>query len=114
MYEPAALKKLAVFIGLLLLMMCIGLLYGIANGNFAAEISRITAMPWGLVTFLDIYIGFFLLGVWILWREVHPLKAALFFIPILLLGNLFSCVYILYAIYSSAGDVQKFIHGRRI
>lgn len=107
------LKKLAFFVSLLLAIMVTGLVYGLMHGNFSSEVSHIAAMPWGLVTFIDIYIGFLLIGVWIFWREVSTFRALLFFVPILFLGNFFTCIYILYAIFTSSGDIQKFINGKR-
>lgn len=102
-----------VYIAALLATMAAAIVYGIFSGSFLTEFSKIMAIPWGQVALLDLYTGFFLFGAWVYWREASVLRTILFFIPVLLLGNLASCLYILYAIYTSAGDIHCFLSGKR-
>ena len=106
-------KRLTVFIILLAAVMGGALAYAFHSGDFFAEGERIIAMPWGLASLVDVYIGFAFIGLWIFWRETNALKATLCFLPLLLLGNLYTCLYILYAIYTSAGDMRVFMNGKR-
>lgn len=106
-------KLLTAFIILLAAVMGSALAYAFHSGDFFAEGELLFAMPWGVVSLIDVYIGFAFIGLWIFWRETSALKAALCFLPILALGNFYTCLYILYAIYTSAGDMHTLINGRR-
>ena len=53
--------KLAKAIALLgLLAMTAVLIYGFTAGDFLAEGSRLLEMPWGIVSLVDLYVGFIL------------------------------------------------------
>ena len=106
-------KRLTAFILLLTAVITGAFAYGFHSGDFFAEFGRIIALPWGLATLVDVYIGFILVGLWIFWREADAVRALLCFLPLLLLGNLYACLYILYAIFTSAGDMRALINGKR-
>ena len=45
------------------------LIYGFTIGNFSAEGAKLLAMPWGIVSMVDLYVGFTLFSCWIVFRE---------------------------------------------
>ena len=62
--------KLAKAIALLgLLAMTAVLIYGFTVGDFAGEGSPLLDMPWGIVSLVDLYVGFTLFSGWIIYRE---------------------------------------------
>ena len=62
--------KIAKIIALLGLLAMTGILiYGFTVGDFAAEGSKLLAMPWGIVSLVDLYVGFALFSCWIVFRE---------------------------------------------
>lgn len=106
-------KPFTMFILALLAAMLGGIAYAVVHGDFWAELNDIIARPWGQATLLDLYVGFAFIGLWIFWREANPVRATMCFLPTLFLGNLYVCVYILYAIFSSGGDKRVLMNGKR-
>lgn len=44
--------------------MLAALFYGFIKGDFFTEGKRLMDMPWGVVTFIDVYVGIFTAWVW--------------------------------------------------
>ena len=106
--------KLAKTIALLgVLAMSAVLIYGFAAGDFFAEGSALLAMPWGIVSLVDLYVGFALFAGWIVYRERSPLQAAVWVILLLVLGFFIGSLYALLALYRSDGDWSRFWQGER-
>ena len=62
--------KVAKVLALLgLLAMTAVLIYGFTVGDFSGEGARLLAMPWGIVSLVDLYVGFALFSCWIVFRE---------------------------------------------
>ena len=62
--------KLAKTISILgMLAMTAVLIYGFTVGDFFSEGSKLFAMPWGIVSLVDLYTGFTLFSAWIIYRE---------------------------------------------
>ena len=40
------------------------IVYGVTQGNFRGEGSVLISMPWGIVTLVDLYLGFVLFSGW--------------------------------------------------
>jgi hypothetical protein len=89
------------------------LVYGFGWGDFWAEGRTLLAMPWGVVSLVDVYVGFGLFAGWILFREGMGFRACGWILLILLLGNLISCLYVLRALTASAGDWHCFWLGAK-
>lgn len=66
------LAKIIAWIGLL--SMTTVLLNGFINGNFFSDGKTLLNNPWGLVSFIDLYVGFFLMAIWIVFREEKRLN----------------------------------------
>jgi hypothetical protein len=50
---------------------------------------------WTIATLIDAYYGFITFYVWVLWKETRAWPRALWFLAIMLLGNIAMAVYVL-------------------
>ena len=96
-----------------LLAMTAVLIYGFGFGNFSAEGARLTAMPWGIVSLVDLYVGFSLFSCWIVFREKAWLPSLIWVVLMMVLGFWAGALYTLIAIRSSDGDWKRFWYGKR-
>ncbi len=107
--------KIAKFISLAgLLAMSLVLIYGFTVGDFAAEGARLLAMPWGIVSLIDLYVGFTLFSGWIVFREKSWLPSVIWVILMMVMGFWAGALYTYLALQSSAGDWQRFWMGKRL
>lgn len=105
--------KLAKFIAFLgVLAMTAVLIYGFTVGDFFAEGSQLASMPWGIVSLVDLYTGFALFSIWIIYREKSLLVALFWTIAMLVLGFFAGSLYALINLYTSQGDWRKFWMGK--
>lgn len=105
--------KLAQFIALLgVLAMTAALAAGFIRGDFFREGSQLLAMPWGLVSLVDLYTGFVLFSGWIIYREKSRLTALLWTLAMLTLGFLAGSLYTFIALQTSGNDWRKFWLGK--
>ena len=51
------------------LIMAIVISWALTKSNIFVEGNTILALPWGIVTFVDLYIGFLYVGIWMVIRE---------------------------------------------
>ena len=65
--------KLIALVGLL--SMTGVLVYGFFGGDFSAEGALLLSMPWGIVSLVDLYVGFTLFSGWIVYRERSVLRS---------------------------------------
>lgn len=100
------LAKIIAGAGLLAMTAAIG--YAFLRGDFAAEGSRLVGMPWGIVSLVDLYVGFILFSGWIIYREKSTPRAAVWVVLMMVLGNFTAALYVLLALYASRGDWKKF------
>lgn len=96
----------------LLIVMLGALAYGFTRGDGWSELGALMGYPWFVVTLIDVYVGFILFAVWIAYRE-EPLRAAIWIIALLVLGNAFAALYALVALARSRGDWSRFWLGAR-
>jgi hypothetical protein len=105
--------KIAKLISLLgVLAMTAVLIYGFTVGDFFGEGSQLTAMPWGIVSLVDLYTGFILFSMWIIYREKSLPVAIAWTIAMMLLGFFAGSLYAFLALQSSDGDWRKFWLGK--
>jgi len=106
--------KIATTIAILgLLAMTAVLIYGFTQGDFSAEGSRLMAMPWGIVSLVDLYVGFALFSCWIVFRERHWVPSVIWVVLMMVLGFWAGALYTLLALRSSGGDWKRFWFGKR-
>ena len=101
----------SLYLALLFFVMCAILAYGFTQGDFWAEGSILTGMPWGIVSLVDVYVGFLLFCAWIWYRESSLLAKVGLTLAILLGGNAVSALYAWITLVRSGGDLQAFFLG---
>lgn len=107
--------KIAKIISLVGLLAMTGILiYGFTAGNFTQEGSRLLSMPWGIVSLVDLYVGFALFSIWIIYREKAVLVSVLWVILMMVLGFWAGALYTLIALQTSRGDWKKFLLGKHL
>ncbi len=72
------------------------LLYGFIVGDFFEDGSVILNTPWGIVSVVDLYVGFVLFSAWIVYREPNKIYAAVLVVLMMVFGFLTASVYLLY------------------
>jgi hypothetical protein len=104
------LAKLISFLGILA--MTAVLVYGFTAGDFFGEGGQLTAMPWGIVSLVDLYTGFILFSMWIIYREKSLPVAILWTVGMMVLGFFAGSLYAFIALQTSGGDWRKFWLGK--
>jgi len=79
--------KIAKVLALLGLLAMTGILiYAFTIGDFPAEGAKLVAMPWGILSIVDLYVGFTLFSCWIVFREKAVLPSVIWVILMMVLG----------------------------
>lgn len=106
--------KIAKIVALLgLLAMTAVLIYGFTVGDFAEEGKQLLSMPWGIVSLVDLYVGFTLFSGWIVYREKSLWRSVVWVALMMVLGFFTASLYTLVALQRSGGDWRRFWLGRR-
>ncbi|MFN2217191.1 MAG: DUF1475 family protein [Anaerolineae bacterium] len=107
--------KIAKLIALLGLLAMTGVLvYGFTVGDFAEEGKQLLSMPWGIVSLVDLYVGFVLFSGWIVYRERSLFPSIIWVALMMVLGFWTASLYTLIALQASGGDWRRFWMGRRL
>jgi len=106
--------KLAKIISLTGLLAMTGILvYGFTIGDFSNEGSQLLGMPWGIVSLIDLYVGFALFSLWIVYREKAFLPSLIWVVLMMVLGFWTGALYTFLALHKSCGDWKQFWLGKR-
>lgn len=105
------LAKIVALLGVLI--MGSVLIYGFTVGHFTEEGARLLAMPWGIVSLVDVYTMFTLFSVWVVYRERSVVRSAIWVFLIMILGAFICSLYSLIALQTSNGDWRRFWFGHR-
>jgi hypothetical protein len=89
------------------------LIYGFAVGDFSGEGGQLLSMPWGIVSLVDLYVGFVLFSGWIVYREKSLARSAVWVVLMMILGFWTASLYTLIALQTSGDDWQRFWLGQR-
>jgi len=95
-----------------ILVMTAALVYGFTIGNFSREGSQLLSLPWGIVSLVDLYTGFTLFSMWIIYREKSLPIAILWTIAMMVLGFFTGALYTFIALQTSGNDWRKFWLGK--
>ena len=110
-----AAMKIAKLIALLVfLSMTSVLIYGFTVGDFAGEGKQLLSMPWGIVSLVDLYVGFVLFSCWIVYRERSVARSIIWVVLMMLMGFWTGSLYVLVALQTSDGDWRRFWMGLRL
>lgn len=96
-----------------LLAMSAVLIYGFSTGDFITDGSKILQNPWGIVSLIDLYTGFILFSIWIVYREKLVFHSVIWVILMMVLGFFTGSLYTLIALFTSDGDWKVFWMGKR-
>ena len=106
--------KIAKVIALLgLLAMSVVLFYGFTVGDFSNDGAKIIANPWGIVSLVDLYVGFTLFSGWIVFREKAWLPSVIWVVLMMTLGFWAGALYTFISLQTSGDDWHKFWYGKR-
>jgi hypothetical protein len=89
------------------------LVYAFTSGNFSEEGGKLIGMPWGIVSLIDLYVGFSLFSAWIAYREKAVVPSILWIILMMVLGFWTGALYTFIALQTSGGDWKRFWMGKR-
>lgn len=103
--------KIIAWLGLIA--MTVVLLNGFINGNFSRDGAELLANPWGIVSIVDLYVGFALFSLWIAFREKSLILTIIWIILMIVFGFFAGSLYVLLALYQSRGDWLTFFLGAR-
>jgi len=87
------------------------LIYGFTQGDFGAAGTFFFNDPWGIVSIVDVYVGFIFFSAWVIYREKNLLVALLWVISIMILGNFPAGVYAFIALQNSNNNWKQFWMG---
>jgi len=96
-----------------LLAMTIALLNGFINGDFFEDGNVILNNPWGIVSLVDLYVGFILFAMWIVFREKSVIHIIIWIVLLMTLGFFTGSLYVLVALYKSKNDWLLFFLGSK-
>ncbi len=106
--------KVAKLVALLgLLAMTAALANGFVNGSFTGDGSELLANPWGIVSLVDLYVGFILFSLWIVFREKSIVASVIWVVLMMVLGFFTASLYVFLALQASGGSWLNFFLGAR-
>ena len=92
--------------------MTLVLVNGFVNGDFSQDGSLLLKNPWGIVSLVDLYVGFFLFSAWIFYREKTILSSLIWSLAMMVFGFLTGSIYVLYAAFTSGKNTKRFWLGK--
>lgn len=98
-------------IGVLAMTAVIG--WAFISGDFAADGAKLMALPWGIVSLVDLYVGFTLFSIWIIYRENSWWKSLIWVLLMMVLGFFTGSLYLFIALQTSGGNWKKVWLGSR-
>lgn len=107
--------KLLRFIAVLgTLAMAVVILWAALSVNFFEAGAELMDNPWGVVSLVDLYVGFIIFSAWIVYRETSVPAKITWIAFMMVFGFLTASIYLLFVIRQSQGDWQRFFHGERV
>ena len=88
------------------------LVFAFTRGDFAGEGRILLSMPWGIVSLVDLYVGFILFSGWIVYRETSAIARIVWVVSMMVLGFFAASLYTLIALQQSGGDWRRFWMGK--
>ncbi len=102
--------KLIAWLGVLA--MTVVLIYGFTVGNFFEDGSVILNNPWGIVSLVDLYVGFSIFSIWIVFRERNVLVSVVWVVAMMIFGFFTGALYVAINLHRSKGDLEEFFLGK--
>lgn len=92
-------KTVRVLSGLSLLIMFGMIVFSVLTGDFAGEGSILMGMVWGQMSLVDLYVAFFLVYIWIFYKESKALPRIIWAFLLIVTGSLATALYIFLETY---------------
>jgi hypothetical protein len=89
------------------------LVFAFTQGDFSGEGARLLSMPWGIVSLVDLYVGFSLFACWVVYREASLVRAIFWIVMIMVLGFFAASLYAFLALRASSGEWRRFWLGKQ-
>lgn len=105
--------KMKIISAIGIFLMTAAIIFGFVQGNFSEEGSILLKMPWGIVSMIDLYVGFTLFSCWIWYREKELWKKFTWIFLMMTLGFFTGSLYVFLALMKSKGNWKKFFMGYR-
>lgn len=77
------------------------------HGTFMDQLSVMTTLPWGIATLADLYVGFVFFAVIVFLTERSWMVAALWALPIFVIGHIWSAVWLVIRLPHIAKQLSK-------
>ena len=106
------LAKILSFLGIVAMTGVIG--WAFATGDFNADGAKLLALPWGIVSMVDLYVSFTIFSIWIVYREQSWWRSLIWVVLMMTLGAFTSSLYLFIALQTSGGDWKKVWLGNRM
>jgi hypothetical protein len=87
-----------------MVVMAAAIVWGITAGGIVDDFSTVWAIPWGRVGLVDLFVGLALVIAIVIWRERDPRRWIPWTIGIVVLGNLATAAYVLWALRDPRGE----------
>lgn len=88
-------KTIIVIFSIILLAMLAVTSWASTYEGVIPAVKRLIAEPWVVATLFDAYFGFLTFFIWVCFKESKALNKVLWFVAIMLLGNIAMAVYVL-------------------
>lgn len=102
--------KIVSFLGAIA--MTIALVNGFVNGSFINDGKMLLSNPWGIVSLVDLYVGFILFSLWIIYRESSLTVKIIWVVLMMVLGFFTASIYVFYVFHTSKDNLSIAIHGK--
>lgn len=91
--------------------MSVALVYGFTVGDFFLDGGVIVNNPWGVVSLVDLYVGFSLFSLWVFVREPNKVLAIAWIVSIMVLGFFSGALYVFLQSMRSS-TIQELLLGK--
>lgn len=92
-------KLIRLFAWISSLIMTFMIIFSLLTGNFFEQGSILMGLVWGQMSLVDLYVGFFLVYLWIYYKESKLLPKLIWAILLIVTGSLATAVYVLIESY---------------
>lgn len=79
-----------------------------SSADQAKQLAALLSLPWGVVSLVDLYVGFALFSLWILFRDGFTVWSCAWVVAMQTLGFFAGSVYVLLQLRRSRGDWEAF------
>ncbi|HET6785947.1 MAG TPA: DUF1475 family protein [Erysipelotrichaceae bacterium] len=105
-------KLIRLFAWISSLIMTFMIIFSLLTGNFFEQGSILMGLVWGQMSLVDLYVGFFLVYLWIYYKESKLLPKIIWAILLIVTGSLATAVYVLIESYRTS-NINELLTNRK-